>query len=118
MSKLGKNKWYNAGDERFNPENIMICSRHANIIAIICRETGEIVWKIGPDYSQKTEEGKKIGQIVGPHHAHMIPEGLPGAGNILVFDNGGFSGYGILGMPNKFRCYSRVIEINPYTLDI
>ena len=27
-------------------------------------------------------------------HAHLIPRGLPGAGNLLVFDNGGSSGYG------------------------
>ena len=48
----------------------------------------------------------------------MIPEGLPGEGNILVFDNGGSSGYGLFGNPNRFRFYSKVIEFNPITLDI
>jgi len=115
---IGNNSWYDEGDERFHPGNIMITSRHANIIAIINQESGNILWKIGPDYSFKTKEGKKIGQIIGPHDAHMIPKDLPGEGNILIFDNGGVAGYGLLGMPNEKRKYSRVIEINPVTLDI
>lgn len=118
ISRLGKNHWYDEGDDRFNPKNIMISSRHANIIAIIDFEKGNIVWKIGPNYSKETEEGKNIGQIIGPHHAHIIPKGLPGAGNLLIFDNGGISGYGMCGMPNKFRFYSRIIEINPSTKEI
>lgn len=55
---------------------------------------------------------QKLGQIIGQHHAHMIPKGLPGEGNILVFDNGGLAGY-----PMALRGYSRVIEFNPVTLD-
>jgi hypothetical protein len=118
ITKLGNNHFFDNGDNRFKPENIMICSRHANIIAIIDYQTGNLVWKIGPDYSANTIEGRKIKQIIGPHHAHMIPEGLPGAGNILIFDNGGFAGYGLLGMPNKFRYYSRILEIDPSTKEI
>ena len=62
-------------------------------------------------------------QIVGQHHAHMIPKGLPGAGNILVFDNGGWGGFGLpnpsspLGVMNVVRTDSRVIEFNPITLE-
>jgi hypothetical protein len=48
----------------------------------------------------------------------MIPDGLPGAGNILVFDNGGSAGYGLLGTPNRMRLWSRVVEFNPITLSI
>lgn len=118
MSLLGKNKWYDNGDERFNPENIIISSRHGNFIAIINRSNGEIIWRVGPDFSKNTVEGKKLGWMIGPHHAHIIPHDLPGAGNILVFDNGGISGYGLLGFPNKIRFYSRIIEFNPITLDI
>jgi len=118
VSLLGKNRWYDAGDERFNPENIIISSRHTGLIAIISRETGKIVWRVGPDYSKNTEEGRKLGAIIGPHNAHMIPDGLPGAGDILVFDNGGISGYGLLVFPNHLRLYSRVIEFNPITLEI
>ncbi len=38
----------------------------------------------------------------------MIPDDLPGAGNILLFDNGWRGGY-----PPKYRYWSRVIEIDP-----
>ena len=92
MSVLGPNKWYDAGDERFHPENIIVDGREANIIFIISKKTGKITWKIGPDYDTSPEL-KAIGWIIGQHHAHMVPHGLPGAGNILVFDNGGWGGY-------------------------
>ena len=92
MSVLGPNKWYDAGDERFAPDNIIWDGRETNIIAIIDRKTGKLVWKLGPDYA--TGKAKEIGQIVGQHHAHMIPKGLPGEGNILIYDNGGWAGYG------------------------
>lgn len=120
-SGLGPNKWFNQGFEQFDPKNFIICSRHANFIAVINRSTGNIVWKVGPNYYQ--EPDKKLGQIIGPHHAHMIPEGLPGEGNMLVFDNGCLGGYGRLGgifiSPMRYhRFYSRIIEFNPMTLDI
>jgi hypothetical protein len=121
LSLLGPNKWYTADPVTyscFNPENLIISQRHTNIIAIIDRTTGDIVWRLGPDYSQDTEAGQKLGQLIGIHHAHMIPQGLPGEGNILLFDNGGWSGYGYLGMPRFIRLTSRVIEFNPITLDI
>lgn len=119
ISELGENHWYDEGDSRFNPKNIILDSRQANFMAIISRETGKIVWRIGPDYSKDTVVGQKLGQLIGMHNAHMIPKGLPGEGNILVFDNGGYAGYGILGIPCRFiRFYSRVIEFNPITYDI
>lgn len=121
MSLLGDNKWYSMDPlnfSYFNPQNIIISSRNTNFIAIISRETGDIVWRVGPDYSEDTEIGSKLGQVIGLHHAHMIPKGLPGEGNILVFDNGGWGGYGYFGMPSHIRLWSRVIEFNPITFDI
>ncbi|KTB49299.1 Arylsulfotransferase (ASST) [Dehalogenimonas alkenigignens] len=121
-SKLGPNRWYDAGDERFNPENLIWSSRQSNILAIIDKKTGNIAWKTGPDYNTKTH--RKIGQIIGPHLAHMIPRGLPGEGNILVFDNGGWAGYGAptpgsrSGVNNAIRDFSRVLEFDPVTLEI
>ena len=123
MSLLGPNKWYDNGDARFNPENIIVDSREANILAIIEKKSGKIVWKIGPYYDQN-EALKKLGWIIGQHHVHMIPRGLPGEGNILIFDNGGWAGYGApnpsspTGRQNALRDYSRVLEINPTTLEI
>ena len=123
MSVLGPNKWYDAGDERFNPENIIWDAREANIMAIISKKNGKIVWKIGPDFTE-SKELRIIGQIIGQHHCHMIPKGLPGEGNILLFDNGGWAGYG---MPSRcsrdggkadLRDHSRVLEIDPTTLEV
>ena len=123
MSVLGPNKWYDQGDERFHPDNIIWDARETNILAIISKETGKIVWKIGPDFTA-SRELRKIGQIIGQHHAHMIPRGLPGEGNILVFNNGGWAGYGAPCRTSKDgtkvdkRDYSRVIEIDPVTLKV
>ena len=67
---------------------------------------------------------RELGWIIGQHHAHMIPRGLPGEGNILVFDNGGWAGYGApnpgapTGFMNAQRDYSRVLEFDPTTLKI
>lgn len=122
-SYVGPNPWYDAGDERFHPDNIIVGLREANIIAIVDKTTGNLTWKLGPDYNV-SEETKKIGWIIGQHHAHIIPQGLPGAGNILVFDNGGSAGYGAAspdaptGIRVMHRDHSRVLEINPVTLEL
>ena len=119
---IGPNKLYDAGDERFHPDNIIWSSRRSNIIAIIERKEGKIVWKVGPDYTVSPAL-RKLGQMIGTHHVHMIPKGLPGEGNILIFDNGGAGGYGApnpgspTGLNNARRDHSRVIEFNPVTLE-
>ena len=122
-SYVGPNHWYDEGDERFNPQNIIMDSRECNIMFIVSHETGEIVWQVGPDFT-KTPELRIFGTIVGPHHTHVIPKGLPGEGHIMVYDNGGWAGYGA---PNQFsktglkvsrRDGSRVIEFDPTTLEI
>ena len=119
---VGPNHWYDAGDQRFAPDNVIISSRQASFVAIIARD-GSVVWQIGPDFSRSDAE-RAIGQIIGQHHAHMIPQGLPGAGNIMVFDNGGSSGYGVPspiapdGQGIYARATSRVLEIDPVTLKL
>jgi hypothetical protein len=130
---LGPNRWcprpeLRSCDLRFHPDNIIFDSREANFIAIIARhdhpqgawKSGDIVWRVGPDFNYGPG---KIDQIIGPHHAHMIPLGLSGAGNIMVVDNGGRAGYGPgpdgqPAYPNQFRPYSRVIELDPITLEV
>jgi hypothetical protein len=117
MATLGRNRWYeDRGDARFHPDNIIISSREANFLAIISRQSGHIVWRVGPDMGSD-QPSRELGQLVGQHHAHMIPWGLPGAGNILVFDNGGTSGYGgSEGYYKHTRLWSRVLEFDPVTL--
>ena len=119
MSELGRNNYFTkTGDERFNPQNIIISSRNTDYIAIISRKTGEVVWRVGPDFSEGAAE-HGLGQFIGQHHAHMIPMNLPGEGNILVFDNGGRPGYGGFVYPRTDRRdYSRIIEFNPVTLEM
>lgn len=122
-SYLGPNHWFDEGDKRFAPDNIIIDSRETNILWIIDHETGDIVWKIGPDYTS-SRELRILGAIIGPHHTHMIPQGLPGEGNVLVYDNGGWAGYGQpsqvskAGLKTERRDGSRVVEFDPVTLKV
>jgi hypothetical protein len=123
ISTLGPNRFYDKGDKRFHPDNIIISGRQTNIVATIDKKTGKIVWQLGP-YFTASEKLKKIGQIIGQHHAHIIPRGLKGEGNILLFDNGGAAGYGapnptsVDGNNNAKRDTSRVLELDPKTLEI
>lgn len=115
---LGPNAWHDAGDARFHPDHVIVSSRSASLVAIIARD-GTIVWRLGPDSS-----ASPIGQVIGQHDAHLIPPGLPGAGNLLLFDNGGASGMGDpspispLGNAIYQRATSRVLEIDPVSLAV
>ena len=119
---VGPNRWFDEGDRRFAPNHVIISSREASIIAVVARD-GSLVWGMGPDFSASPEL-RAIRQIIGQHHPHLVPKGLPGAGNLLVFDNGGSSGYGFAGpiAPEGRgalqRAGSRVLEINPVTLQL
>ena len=64
----------------------MISLRNVNVIAIISKDTREIVWSW------------KTGGSVGQHTTRMLENG-----NILFFENGG----------QTRNNYSRVIELNP-----
>ncbi len=120
MTPLGPNRWFDAGDARFNPNNILIDSRQANFIVIIDRSSGRVVWRIGPNERSALTDGSRvprpIDQTSGQHDAHLIPPGLPGAGDLLVFDNQGEAGYPP--QPLAVLPGSRVLEINPVTRQI
>ena len=112
-SWLGPNKWYDEDPVKyaaFHPENIICDSRNTSHMFIIDHETGKIVWQVAPPF---VGEDANLGKFAGIHHTHMIPKGLPGEGNILVFDNGGTMA------GNKYidqnHAYSRVVEFNPVT---
>ncbi|MEE8472652.1 MAG: aryl-sulfate sulfotransferase [Dehalococcoidia bacterium] len=123
MSALGPNRWFDSGDQRFHPDNIIWGGRETNIMAITDKRTGGIAWRVGPDYTADPAL-RSLGQIIGQHHPHMVPRGLPGEGNILVFDNGGWAGYGApnpgapTGNRNALRDFSRVLEFDPVTLEV
>lgn len=75
-----------ARDPRFAAGNLLICFRNVNQIAILDKETREILWVWGE------------GVLEWPHHPTMLENG-----HILLFDNG------------IRRRYSRVLEIDPIT---
>jgi hypothetical protein len=116
---LGPNKWFRGGDRRFHPDNIMIDAREANFIAVIEKTSGKIVWRLGPDFPRENpyirafnhEVPRPVDQLSGQHDAHLIPAGLPGGGNLLVFDNQSPAGYPQ--PPLYLWLGSRVLEIDP-----
>ena len=115
MTPLGPNKWFTQGDQRFDPQNIMVGSRNANFILIIEKKTGHVVWRLGPDYPARSASRQKfpqpVDQIVGQHDPHLIAPGLPGEGNLLLFDNQGEAGYPPAAMQTIGG--SRILEIDP-----
>ena len=122
LKVLGPNRWFAAGDKRFDPENLIFDSRNANFIAIVEKKTGKVVWTLGPNYpaipkgANARKVPRPVDQITGQHDAHLIPEGLPGAGNLLVFDNQGEAGYPPVELQTTGG--SRVLEIDPIKKEI
>jgi hypothetical protein len=78
--------------------DILSCSRNANMIFIVSRATGRVIWMWG-----RGPDG-----LIGPHNPTMLENG-----NILVYDNGGSAGY-----PPRHRFYTRLVEVNPKTNEI
>lgn len=72
ISTLGPNRFYDNGDSRFAPDNIIFDARNSNILGIIDKETGKVVYRLGPDFSLSPEL-RKLGWIIGQHHFHMTP---------------------------------------------
>ncbi len=122
MKPVGPNRWFAGGDTRFAPDNILIDSRNANFIAIVERKTGKVVWQLGPNYPMANTPPtsrklpRPLDRTSGQHDAQIIPEGLPGAGNLLVFDNEGEAGYPPVPVP--LTGGSRVLEIDPVSQEI
>ena len=78
-----------AADRRFRVGNLLICLRNVNQIAVLDKDSREVLWVWGEEI------------LEWPHHPTMLENG-----NILVFDNG------------VERKYSRVIELDPVTRTI
>lgn len=76
---IPENRWYREGHTAFTPGNVLLLPRNWSTVLIISRATGKEVWRY---------DGAGVGGLGRPHEAHIIPEGLPGAGNLLLFDNG------------------------------
>jgi outer membrane protein assembly factor BamB len=75
IRELPPNRWYDNGDERFRPGNILVSARSLDTIFIIDKTSGDVVW----NYSKGLD---------GQHEAAMIQRGARGEGLIIVFNNG------------------------------
>ncbi|MCB0328504.1 MAG: aryl-sulfate sulfotransferase [Bdellovibrionales bacterium] len=102
VSSLPENIWFEKGDQRFRPGNYLVHIRNFWMSYIIDSETKKVVWRF-PERNEFDADSDI--QIRGGHESHMIPPGNPGAGNILIFDNGN----------TEVRPYTRILEINPVT---
>jgi hypothetical protein len=103
ISPLPENKWHDAGDDRFKPGNILINPRNIDTVYIVDRETKKIVWQWTHDYK---------GGLSHCHEPEMIEKGLPGEGNIILFDNALFPRH-------RTHCGQTIIvEFNPVTGEI
>lgn len=121
LTVIGPNKWYDSGDKRFTPGNLLLDSRNADFIVIIDKDSGKVVWRLGPNLPQLSGEAankvpRPVDQTVGQHDAHLIAAGLPGAGDLLVFDNQGNAGYPPVA--HGWVTGSRVLEIDPVKKEV
>jgi hypothetical protein len=75
VQELPPNRWFDQGHEAFRPGNILVSARNLNALYIVARPSGKVVWRYyeGLDWQ---------------HEARMVPAGVPGEGNILLFNNG------------------------------
>jgi len=75
IQALPPNRWFEAGDERFRPGNILVSGRNLDTIFIVDRVTGDVVWTYTNGLDRQ-------------HEAVMVSEDVIDAGLILVFNNG------------------------------
>ena len=104
VQALPENKWFDAGDDRFKPGNVMTSLRQLDLVMITHRDTKEVTWEYTGDYRGGTS---------GQHDSHMIEKGLPGEGNIIIFDNGASPTVDL----SHCGC-SIVLEVDPTTQEV
>lgn len=85
--------WNTANYHPTDPNKIVFNSRHMGESYIVDKTTKKLIWRFGnpsvygagraPSFM---DDGDQL--IWGPHHAHIIPPGRPGAGNMMILDNG------------------------------
>lgn len=90
MQIIPKNKHK---DRKFQEGNWLLSCRHGSLIFILDKDTKQIVYSLN-QHSIKS-------QIQGQHGVQVLKNG-----NLLIFDNG------------RYRGESRILEINPITLEI
>lgn len=97
VEELPPNPWFDAGDIRFRPGNLLVSARNLNLAFVVDRASGEVVWTFGERLDLQ-------------HEALMIPPAFAGHGNVLILSNGYRGTYG-------YR-RSRVLEVRPTSNEI
>ncbi len=92
VQELPPNPWFDAGDRRFRPGNLLVSARNLDRVLIVDRQTDEVVWNFED-------------QLDMQHEALMIKPGHHGQGNILILSNGKRSTY-------AYR-QSAILEVRP-----
>ncbi|MBN1523144.1 MAG: aryl-sulfate sulfotransferase [Spirochaetales bacterium] len=101
----------------FDHDNTFIAGNPAESIKLAAGSKGDFLYRFGDparykqgdppsvmeDWTKVTTGHKQIG---GAHHVHWITEGLPGVGNLLIFNNGQ---YLFERTPQSY-----IFELNPY----
>jgi len=103
IAPLPENKWFDSGDTRFRPGNILLNARNINMMYIIDKQSGDVVWEGTHHYK---------GGMAHSHEPEMIKKGLPGAGNIILFDNSLFPRH------RTHTGQTIVVEMDPTTQEI
>ncbi|MGD9157669.1 MAG: aryl-sulfate sulfotransferase [Desulfobacteraceae bacterium] len=111
--RFGNPDWthFNAIDYNAETDQILVDSREFGELYIIDHKTGEIVYRWGNPYAYGkgdpptfTTPGDQ--KLFGPHDAQWIKKGLPGEGNILIYNNG---------WARPPVNYSSIVEMDPET---
>lgn len=88
-------------DPRFKAGNVVFSHLRMNVVGVVDKSDGRIVWAWGPGILNRQHMPTLI-----PDTHPISEKPMPGAGHFLVFDNGGNRGY------------SRVLELSPLTNEI
>ncbi|MEO8502964.1 MAG: arylsulfotransferase family protein [Acidobacteriota bacterium] len=94
LQELPENPWYTAGDRRFRPGSLLLSARNLNLVFVVERPSGDVVWWFNQGLDRQ-------------HEAHMNATGEPRQGHIQIFNN----------RPAAFRSdrQSEILEIAPST---
>ncbi len=78
VQELPANPWFDAGDPRFRPGNLLISARNLDALFVIDRASGEVVWSLEAGLDQQ-------------HEALMNGPALPRPGYVQLFNNNPFT---------------------------
>jgi len=112
-----RNEWLHCNNVDLTANgDILIDGRHTDGMMIIDKKSGDIKWRWGNEAYLDKKTGRiemhhfpdgenGVGHVTmgGPHDCNEIEPGLPGAGNIICFDNG------------MYADISRAVEVDPKT---